>query len=171
MKKNRVLVAVLMVGFSASMSIAQTPSRLTQQDCRLFFPSAKSSEYTRTLASGILYTEAWEQGSWGPPEEFYGYVFLKSLQYKGKTINLLAGVTRKGEIIGVCVRGIDGVDENFLAQFKGKTLKDSFDLVQKPEDLLSVPIKIKPMQGNLALSENIAQGVKDIAQSADKVIN
>lgn len=44
------------------------------------------------------------------------------------------------------------------------------DLARTPEDLLVVPAKIRAMQGNLALSESIAPGVKEIAISANKVI-
>jgi hypothetical protein len=62
------------------------------------------------------------------------------------------------------------VDEKFLAQFRGKTLQDNFDLMRTPEDLLVVPAKIRAMQRNLALSASIAQGVKEIAASAGKIL-
>jgi hypothetical protein len=135
-----------------------------------FFPGANSSEKTRTLDSGVQYTEVWPHGPWEPAEEFLGYVFLKPLQHEGRTIGILVGMTNTGVITSVRVKGLDGVDEEFLAQFRGKTLQANFDLARTPEDLLFVPAKIKAMQGNLALSESIAHGVKEIATSAIKVV-
>jgi hypothetical protein len=168
--KNRILSTVLVLGASASLAVAQTPSGLTQQDCKSIFPSANSSEATRTLESGVLYTEVWEHGAWEPAEEFHGYVFLKSVQHEGKTIDVLVGMTSTGVISSVSVKGAAGVDEEFLAQFRGKTVQNNFDLARTAEDLLFVPSKIKAMQGNLALSESVAQGVKAIATSANKVV-
>lgn len=169
-KQNRIISTMLILGLSASLSVAKTPSELTPTDCRSIFSGANSSEKIRTLESGVLYTEAWEQGAWGPPEEFLGYVFLKSRQHEGKTIGVLVGMTNTGVISKVGVKGFDGVDEAFLAQFRGKTLQGSFDLMRTPEDLLVVPAKVRAMQGNLALSESIAQGVKEIAASASTVV-
>ena len=169
-KQNRIISIMLIIGSSVSLSIAKTPSDLTQADCRSIFSGANSSEKIRTLESGVLWTEAWEQGAWGPAEEFLGYVFLKSLQHEGKTISVLVGMTKTGVLSKVRVKGLDGVDEKFLAQFRGKTTQDSFDLMRTPEDLLVVPAKIRAMQGNLALSESIAQGVKAIVASASKVV-
>lgn len=168
-KQKRVISIMLIIGLSASLAAAKMPSELTSADCRSIFPGANSSEKIRTLASGVLWTEAWEQGAWGPAEEFLGYVFLKTLQHEGKTISVLVGMTNTGVIAKVSVKGLDGVDEKFLAQFRGKTSQDSFDLMRTPEDLLVVPAKIKAMQGNLALSESIAEGVKAIVTSANQV--
>ncbi len=169
-KQNRIISIMLIIGLSASLSAAKTPSELTSIDCRSLFPGANSSEKIRTLASGVLWTEAWEQGAWGPAEEFLGYVFLKSLLHEGRTIGVLVGMTNTGAISKVSVKGLDGVDEKFLAQFRGKTPQDNFDLMRTPEDLLVVPAKIRAMQGNFALSESIAQTVKEIAASANKVV-
>ncbi len=169
-KNNRMLSILLMLGLSASTAAAKMPSGLTQEDCRLIFPGANSCEKICALESGILWTEAWHNGSWETTEEFFGYVFLKSLQHDGKTIQVLVGMTKTGVISGVRVKGVDGVDEEFLAQFRGKTSQNNFDLARTPEDLLFVPAKLKAMQGNLALSESIVQGVKEIATSANKVI-
>ncbi|GEM_PF-2637726 len=170
MKPNRILAMMLILGLTTSMAVAKTPATLTPADCKSIFPRANSSEAIRTLESGVLWTEAWEHGSWGPPEEFLGYVFLKSLQHESKTIDVLIGMTRTGVISSVKVKGIDGVSNTFLAQFSGKTPRDNFDLMQTPEDLLVVPAKIRAMPGNLALSASIAQGVKEIAKAANKVI-
>lgn len=170
MKKNCIPSIILILGLSATMAVAQMPSGVTQQDCRSIFPGANSSETIRALESGIQYTEVWEHGAWGPPEEFLGYIFLKSLQYEGKTIAVLVGMRNTGVISSVRVKGVDGVDEEFLAQYRGKTMQDNFDLAQTPEDLLLTPAKIKAMKGNPALSASIAQGVKAIVMSANKVV-
>ena len=169
-KMNRILSTMLILGVTATISAAQTPAGLTRQDCKSLFPGANSSEAARTLASGVRYAEAWEHGAWGPPEEFLGYIFIKSMQHEGKTIDVLVGMTSAGVISKVSVKGIAGVAEEFLAQFHGKTLQNSFDLARTPEDLLVVPAKIRAQQGNLALSESITQGVKEIATSANKVL-
>ena len=170
MKKNRMLSTTLILGVSASMSVAQAQSALTQQDYRTIFPGANASEATRALESGVLYTEAWELGAWGPAEEFLGYIFFKSLQHEGKMIDVLVGMTSTGVISSVRVKGIDGVADEFLAQFCGKTSQDNFDLARTPEDLLVVPAKIRAMQGNLALSASIAQGVKESVAAANNVV-
>ncbi|MDZ7290330.1 MAG: hypothetical protein ONB44_08625 [candidate division KSB1 bacterium] len=170
MKSNRILPMMLMLGLPASMAAAQMPSELTPADCRSIFSRANSSEAIRTLESGVQWTEAWEHGAWGSPEEFLGYIFLNSLQHEGRTIGVLVGMTNTGVITEVRLKGLDGVEEEFLAQFRGKTVQDNFDLARTPEDLLFLPAKIKAMQGNFALSESIARGVKEIAMAAIKVV-
>lgn len=169
-KKDRILSMLLMFGLTAPMAAAQTPSGLTSQDCRLIFSGAHSCETIKTLESGVQYTEAWEHGSWGPPEEFLGYVFCKSLQHEGRTFDILVGMTNTGVIADVRAKGLAGVDQEYLTQFRGKTALNNFDLARTPEDLLFVPLKIKAMREKLALSESIAQGVKEIARAAGKVI-
>ena len=169
--KNRILSIMLVLGASAAMAVAQTPSGLTQQDCKSLFPIANSSETTRALAAGVQYTEAWEHGAWGPAEEFLGYIFSKSVQHEGNKIDVLVGMTSTGVISGVRVKGVDGVDGDFLNQYRGKSSQSNFDLAKTLEDLLVVPAKIKAMQGNPALSASIAQAVKDIAASANQVLN
>lgn len=167
---NGTLCIMLILGLSASMSVAKTPARLTQADCRLIFPGSNSSEKITSTESGVLWTEAWEHGAWGPSEEFLGYVFLKPLQHEGKTIGVLVGITNTGVIASVKVKGLDGVDEEFLAQFRGKSLQNDFDLARTPADLLFMPAKIRAMQENVALSESILLGLKEIARSANKVL-
>lgn len=162
---------MLLLGLLVCMAVAGTPTRLTNQDCRQIFPGANSCEAIRTLDSGVQWTEAWERGAWGPAEEFRGYIFFKSQQHEGKTIAVLAGVTNTGTIAGVKVKGLAGVDEEFLAQFCGKSVQQNFALARTPEDLLSVPAKIRMMQGNLALSESIVQAINDIAPAANRVLN
>lgn len=164
----RTLFSLLILGFS--LSFAQAPAKLAQADYRSIFPRANSSEAIRTLASGVQWTEVWEHGSWGPAEEFLGYIFVKSQQYEGGKIDVLVGLTKAGIISNVQIKGSDNVREEFLMQFLGKTLQDNFDLAQTTEDLLFLPAKIKPMQGHTALSANLAQGVKEIIEAAGTVI-
>ncbi|MCA9741546.1 MAG: hypothetical protein H6695_19920 [Deferribacteres bacterium] len=167
----RIQIATLIFGLSASMTFGQTHHRVTERDCNMFFPRSHSNEMTRSLDTGVSFAEVWEQGSWGPAEEFYGFVFVKTVQYQGKNIDLLAGVSKTGKILGVRAKGNESVNDAFLAQFKGLTYESNFDLVQTQNDLLSVPSKIKSMQGKVDLSQSIAQGIKEIAQAANTVID
>lgn len=167
---TRISHGLLLLGLAASLSFAQTPAKLTQADCRSFFPRTNSSEPIRTLASGVQWTEVWEHGSWGPAEEFLGYIFVKSQSYEGGKIDVLVGLTKTGVISNVQVKGMNDSNDEFLAQFRGKTLQSNFEVVQSAGDLLFLPAKIKAMQGNAALSASIAQGVKDIALAANTVI-
>ncbi|MDL1875071.1 hypothetical protein FBQ85_07845 [Cytophagia bacterium CHB2] len=168
--KTNVVSAMLILGLSASMSVAGNPSGLTRQDCRQIFPGTNSSEAVRTLGSGVQWTEAWERGSWGPAEEFRGYILLKSLQHEGKTITVLLGVTNTDVISSAKIKGNGGAEEEFLSQFHGKSVRQNFALARTPEDLLSVPAKIRMMQGNLSLSESLVQAVNDIALAAVNVM-
>ena len=161
---------MLMLGLSASLSDAQTPVALTLADCRKVFPGARSSAVVRTLDSNVQCTEVWEGSTWGPAEGFLGYIFQKSQAYEGKTLEILVGIKSTGVITSVGVTGFARVPEEFLLQYRGKTVQGSFELARTTEDLLFVPAKIKALQGNLALSESIAQGVKDIARSARQVL-
>lgn len=170
MKTNRIHAMMLMLGLAASISLAKAPSELCSSDCKMVFPGANSSEAVRTLASGVQWTEAWEHGSWGPAEEFLGFVFQKSSEHEGSAISVLVGMTSTGVISCVKVKGMDGIEEEFLAQFRAKTVRDNFDVAQTPEDLLFIPAKIKAMKTNPALSESIAQAVKEIALSASNVV-
>lgn len=169
--KNCILALLLMFGLPAAMLAAPISLGITAEDCASIFSSANSCEKTKELAPDIVYGEAWHNGSWETTEEFFGYVFLKSLQHEGKTIQVLVGMTKTGAISKVRVKGVSGVDEEFLDQFRGKTSQSNFGLARTPEDLLFIPAKIKAMQGNLSLSERIVEGVKEIATSANKVIN
>ncbi|MGH7492045.1 MAG: hypothetical protein ACREOO_06580 [bacterium] len=156
---------MLMLGLTASMSIAKTPSRMTLQDCWSIFPAATAFEKATALGPDVMCAKVLQVE---PPEQILGYVFHKSLQSEGGTIEVLVGVTNAGAISIVKAKGI-GIEEEFLAQFRGKTSRDDFELARAPEDLLFVPVKIKAMKTNLALAESIAQGMKEILLSADRV--
>ncbi|NUM68838.1 hypothetical protein HUU39_26825 [candidate division KSB1 bacterium] len=95
---------------------------------------------------------------------------MKSQVYEGKSIAVLVGVTSTGRITSVRVKGSENVEAEFLAQFRGKSVRGNFKLMRSPEDLLSVPAGIRAMAGNLALSESIAQSVKEIASAANEVM-
>lgn len=170
MNRKCCIAAMLTSGVLAFTNIGQAQPRLTTPDCKLIYPGANSSEAIRTLASGVQWTEAWEQGAWGRAEDFLGYVFLKSQVYEGKSIAVLVGVASTGLITSVRVKGSENIEEEFLAQFRGKSVRGNFNLVRAPEDLLPVPAGIRAMAGNLALSESIAQSVKEIASAANEVM-
>jgi hypothetical protein len=170
MKKNCILALMLVLGVPASMLAATNSHKLTTEDCTLVFPSANSCERMKEVESGVIYGEAWSNGSWETTDEFLGYIFLRSVAHEGKTIKILIGMTNTGAIAKVKITGIDGVDEKFLAQFQGKTWQDGFDIARTPEDLLYIPTKIRAMKKNIPLSESIAQGVKEAAALAPRII-
>jgi hypothetical protein len=167
LKKNCLVSMMLILGLSASIAVAKTPSRLTLENFALIFPEATTCENVQEIESGIQYGEAWHEGSWETTEEFLGYVFFKTLTHEKQTLDILVGVTRAGAIARVKIKG---VDERFLAQFRGKTAQDNFEIAQTPEDLLYIPTKIRALQGNLPLSASIAQSVKEIVSVASHVI-
>lgn len=163
--KHRMIAIMLTLGLSASMATAKMPSGLTLQDCWSIFPNASAFEKAMTSEPDVLCAKILQVE---PPDQILGYVSHRTLQHEGRTIDVLVGVTNTGAVSAVRVKGLS-VEEEFLAQFNGKTSRDSFELARAPEDLLFIPAKIKAMKENLALSESIAQGVKEIVMSLDKV--
>lgn len=170
MNRKCCIAAMLTSGVLAFTNIGQAQPRLTTPDCKLIYPGANSSEAIRTLASGVQWTEAWEQGAWGRAEDFLGYVFLKSQVYEGKSIAVLVGVASTGLITSVRVKGSENIEEEFLAQFRGKSVRGNFNLVRAPEDLLPVPAGIRLMPDKADLSESITFALREIAQAAGEVI-
>ena len=52
------------------------------------------------------------------------------------------------------------IDRDFLEQFNGKNLTDSFELMKESEDVQTTPIKIKPIRMAPITSEMIAKELK-----------
>lgn len=166
MKRKFFLVALaLPLALSAAIRYTQRPSILTAADCALIFPETNSCEETRVLETGELFGEAWLNGA-ESADKFLGYVFFKSITHENETFDLLVGVNRAGVIQGVTVKGAEEVTEEFLAQFHGKTAQNDFAVACTSDDLMYVPLKIKAMRGNIALSQSIAQSVKEISALA-----
>lgn len=166
-KKNSMLLPSLILVLLVSAAAAKTPSALTLQDCWSVFPVANAFEAARAIEPGVLCAKVW-QGD--PNEQIPAYVFQRSLPYEGSAIEILVGMTMTGVISNVRVKDHPEVEEEFLSQFRAKTSLEQFEVARTAEDLLYVPAKIKAMKQNLALSESIVQGVKEIAVSANKML-
>jgi len=59
------------------------------------------------------------------------------------------------------------IPRDFLLQFEGKGVQDSFEIVRNTENILIVPSKIKPISGNIEISQMIADSVKEALLSAN----
>jgi hypothetical protein len=170
MNKMRISAVTLLLILITITANAQTYPKLTDKDCSLIFPSSNFCRITQD-AKEMSSCEAWFRGDYENEDEFLGYIFLKPLQHQGKDLSLLVGMTSRGTIHKVRIREMNDINREFLAQFHGKTFDDRFDIARKLEDLLFIPSKLRAMEGNLALSELIAGGVKEIVTSAKKMIS
>ena len=98
-----------------------------------------------------------------------GYAFAVPVTVHGKQLDLFVGVDENAVVSRVLFTPTQLADAEFLRQFKGKTAKDSFDLVEKPEDLIYLPAKIKPMVKHIGVSRSIAQAVKQVLERAEQL--
>lgn len=148
------------------------PSPAALDDARLqtdlsrsqFFRGHQNAGFRRAMDGSL------GAGCLGRAEDFLGYVFLKSQVYEGKSIAVLVGVASTGLITSVRVKGSENIEEEFLAQFRGKSVRGNFNLVRAPEDLLPVPAGIRLMPDKADLSESITFALREIAQAAGEVI-
>ncbi len=164
------VAAILAVVSSVTTANAETNVKLTQQDCSSIFSWAEYCQTSRTT-DGELYCKAWfdRRGFGDDVDEFLGYVFAKPLLIEGKEAKLLVGVTESGRISRVRVAGADSIDQEFLSQFKGKRLGDSFEIARSLEDILYVPSSLKAMRGDIESSRIIASAVREALVSASKL--
>jgi len=147
---------------------ALKPSQVTKNDCALVFP--RTDDYEKlTSPDGQPYYEAWERGFADDVDEFLGYVFPETFLYEGNNIKIIIGLSKSKKISNIVVLSIQSVSEEFMSQFKGRSSGDSFEIAQTPDDLLSIPSKLKPMSENVLLSRKIASIVKEILISASSV--
>lgn len=54
------------------------------------------------------------------------------------------------------------IGNEFLKQFIGKSLDDCFEIAEKPDDLHTIPTKVKPIRGYPEISRQIATDVKKV---------
>lgn len=142
-------------------------SQKIENDIALVFPW--TDDYaTLTTTDGQVYYEAWERGYADDVDELLGYVFPETVIYEKDTINILVGIVTTGRILKVVVLSvIHNIPRDFLLQFEGKGPQDSFEIVRNTEDVLIVPSKIKPISGNIEISQMIADSVKEALLSAN----
>jgi len=151
------------LGYVATASWAD--AQPTTQERLQIFPK---SDYCRQTGAfnGDYFCEAWRSGYDENPDEFAGYVFLKTIDSANAEMRVLVGVFPNGEIAKVVVNGPEAIDDEFLEQFEGKSLRSSFEIAKTLDDLLFVPAKIKAISGKVEISEEIAKTVSALIKSA-----
>jgi hypothetical protein len=168
MKRKNFCRALLLSLLAATLASAQAPAKLTREDCALIFPQTDFCQILRD-SEGAIYGEAWYKGLVEDTDEFFGYAFVKPLAHEGKEMRLLVGINEHGKISRVTIKGLEAVNGEFLAQFEGRTFDYNYEIARTPEELLFVPAKLKAIVGNIPLSEHIAEGVKAVMRSAQKL--
>jgi hypothetical protein len=159
------LPAILWLVLAAASAQAQARQKLTEQECYQIFPRADACRAAQ-MPDGKIYWEAWHTGYDDDADELLGYVFLRPMTHEGSEMKLLVGVTTQGTIAKVRIRGTKAIDDEFLAQFEGKSLRSEFQIAKTLEDLLVVPAKIKAQAGKPELSESIVSEIKAISDLA-----
>ena len=163
------VAAILAVVSSVTTTSAETHMKLTQKDCSSIFSWTQYCQTSRTT-DGELYCKAWfdRRGFGDDVDEFLGYVFAKPLLIQGKQTRLLVGVTESGRISRVKLEGNDLINQEFLSQFEGKRLRDSFEIAKSLDDILYEPSRVKAIRGDIETSQLIANAVKEALSSAKK---
>jgi hypothetical protein len=157
--KYKMGLAILALTLAVSSVQAQKQQTISESQCRKIFLSA-NDYLNRRMPDGTPYCEAyWDRDD--DPRMLLGYVFLKTLALADKETGLLIGVNTYSRIVKVQTTEPAAVTEEFLAQFEGKNLTASFEVVKTAEDLLHVPSKIKAIRDNVELSERIAKTVHE----------
>lgn len=164
MRTSKLLLILLMLPVFV---YAQTgkPQPVSDKDCAAVFSRCEAGKYTRTL-EGAVYCEAWNLGIAPGDESLLGYVLRKPLPLAGADAYLLVGVERDGTISKVSARNAEQLHEEFLAQFEGKSLSDSWEIARTPEDLLHVPAMLKAVRGRAELSAAVVNEVKTVLEMA-----
>ncbi|MCL4511161.1 MAG: hypothetical protein M1470_08845 [Bacteroidetes bacterium] len=164
------VAAILAVVSSVTTTSAETHMKLTQKDCSSIFSWTQYCQTSRTT-DGELYCKAWfdRRGFGDDVDEFLGYVFAKPLLIQGKQTRLLVGVTESGRISRVKLEGNDLINQEFLSQFEGKRLRDSFEIAKSLDDILYEPSRVKAIRGDIETSQLIANAVKEALSSAKKL--
>lgn len=157
--KYKIVLTALALTLAVSSVQAQKQQTISESQCRKIFLSADDYQNRRT-PDGTPYCEVyWDRDD--DPRQLLGYVFLKTLALPGKETGLLIGVDTYGRIVKVKTTEPAPIAEEFLAQFEGKNLTASFEVVKTAEDLLHVPSKIKAIKDNVEMSERIAKTVHE----------
>ncbi len=158
-------LAILFLGTESFGSTNAGPdSRLSLTECRKLFVWADHCSW-QTELDGVVYATVWDDESFP-----LGYAFKNILSLVKSEASLLVGVDEDGRIAKVWLSGVQ-LAPQFFAQFKGRGLEDSFELVRTPADLLFVPAKIKPVEKHVEVCEIIAKEVKGILQLWRRIQN
>jgi hypothetical protein len=150
-----------MLGLALAVPATWAQHKLTQRECALVFQRAEACKAVR-IAGGKLIGEAWDLGNAPGEEKLLGYVALSPFQLDGKETRLCMGVDTAGAIAKIVIEGAGYIEVQFLAQFEGRKLGDSFEIAQRVDDLLFIPVMIKAMKGKIETSTAIAAAVEDM---------
>ncbi len=163
--KCKMVLTILALALGVSSVQAQKQQKISESQCRkIFLPS--DDYQNRRMPDGSPFCEVyWDRDD--DPRVLLGYVFLKTLARQDKEIEFLIGVNTDGKIVKVETTEPASVTEEFLAQFEGRSLKASFEVVKTAEDLLHVPSKIKTIRDDVEMSERIAKTVHETLLSAN----
>jgi len=156
------LIATLL-GYAVTASWVD--AQPTDQERSQIFPKADYCRQTGVL-NRDYFCEARRTGYDGEPDKLIGYVLVRKLDYCGIEMRVLVGIGLDGEISKVLVKGPEAIEQEFLAQFEGKSLRSNFEIAKAPEDLLFVPAKIKAISGKVEICEEIAKTVSALMKSA-----
>ena len=167
--RNRLTAAGLSVSLLACVHAGLAQERLTRQDYLKVFSSADASG-TSAVIDGMPYCEIWSNGFAPGEEHLLGYVFLRSVQVEGKQLHLLVGINENGAISKVAARDPEMVEDEFLAQFDGRTVNSSFECARTLEDLRFVPAMLKAMRGKQGASDLIAEEIQSTMISAQTLL-
>lgn len=163
--KHHFAFAMLALVLTASSVQAQQQQTISESQCRNIFPSADEYQIWQT-ADGTRYGEAW-RGRGEDPRMLLGYIFQRTLSLPDKGTKLIIGVDARGRIVEVKTEKPTAATEEFLAQFEGRSLTESFEVAKTADDLLYLPGKIKALKDNAELSERIAKTVNETLLAAN----
>ena len=144
-------------------------SHLSHHHIRLTLEQAQAMNqlYGQAIAAEgnvITYYEARPQkGIYGER----GNIFLVQAKGESGLLDILV-CTTDGQIDEVLIkdgRSPDGhlaISAQFLDQFIGRTLQDSWKVAQTASDLVDLPAKLRPLAGDIRTSEEVASAIRKI---------
>ncbi len=101
------------------------------------------------------------------PRRYIAKVFLVSVKSEKGQWDVIVG-TRGRVADRIVVRntiirdGKPAVPNEFLKQFIGRSLQDSWQVAEVPQDLLTLPSMIRPVAGNLRASKEMASNIRKV---------
>ena len=93
-----------------------------------------------------------------------GHLFMETVEGPQALVQFIISV-HSGKVQQVSVRngkGADGMVPEFLGQFGGRSLSDSFEVGSSPEVFHKIPPPLIPLAGNVEFSGRIAEAVKKV---------
>jgi len=97
----------------------------------------------------------------------FGNIFLVHGKGELKALNILVCTTR-GQIDEILVKnnpivkGRTVIPDEFLQQYIGRSLKNSWEVAQDPPQLLTLPSRVRPMVGYPKLSEEVTKAIRKV---------